>query len=196
MYGNYTAVQNADGTYTVTGSDQQFQMTEESFNEFISKMGLTIQDLDIYRSQVMGGSVTRVKEGANPQYFSASSFREVDTVDVPFGGFDDAKELAEVYKGTFYPSRAEQLDRVYHGLDTGRVVSEEIKISYIESDGNVSADITNVGSGFDTRGGVSENEVTEVSNENAETEAPGTETPGAETPGTETSGTEEEIPTL
>jgi hypothetical protein len=197
------AVRNADGSFTVTDSaGTQFQMTEGSFDEFISKMGLTIQDLDMYRSQVMGGSVVRLREGASPAYISPSSFSTVDTVNVPFGDFDDARELAEAYKGTFYPSRAEQLDRVYHGLDTGRVVSEDIKISYMESDGDVTADITSVQGGFDSRGGVSENEVTEVANENAEdetstpgTETPGTETPGAETPGAETPGSEDE-PTM
>jgi hypothetical protein len=187
MDGSYTAVRNTDGSYTVTTAGQQFQMTAESFDEFISKMGLTIQDLDIYRSQVMGGSVVRMREGMNPEYISAGSFREVDTVNVRFGGFDDALELAEAYKGTFYPSRAEQIDRVFHGLDTGRVVSEDIKVSYLDSDGDITADITNIEGGFDSRGGVSENEVTEVSNENDEDETsePGTETPGAETPGSE-----------
>ncbi|MCD0445485.1 hypothetical protein LO763_17880 [Glycomyces sp. A-F 0318] len=194
MDGSYTAVRNSDGSYTVTtAADQQFRMTEESFDEFISKMGLTIQDLDIYRSQVMGGSVIRLREGMNAEYISAGSFRTVDTVDVPFGGFDDARELAEVYKGTFYPSRAEQLDRVFHGLDTGRVVSEDIKVSYLESDGNVSAGLTNVQSGFDSRGGVSEHEVTDVSNENDENEPPAT---GTETPGQETPGSEDEPPML
>ena len=196
------AVRNTDGSYTVTdSSDQQFQMTEESFDEFISKMGVSIQDLDTYRSQVMGGSVIRLREGLNPEYLSAGSFREVDTVNVPFGGFDDALELAEAYRGTFYPSRAEQLDRVFHGLDTGRVISEDIKVSYLESDGNVSADVVSVQSGFDSRGGVSENEVTEVNNENSDEETPGadgettgSETTGSESTGSETSGSDEEEP--
>ncbi|SDE42391.1 hypothetical protein SAMN05216270_12111 [Glycomyces harbinensis] len=194
MDGSYTAVQNTDGSFTVTtDTNQQFRMTEESFDEFISKMGLTIQDLDGYRSQVLGGSVIRLREGMNPEYISAGSFRTVDTVNVPFGTFDDAVELAEAYKGTFYPSRAEQLDRVFHGLDTGRVVSEDIKVSYLESDGNVSADVVSIGSEFDTRGSVSENEVTEVQEENSEEEPPASD---AETPGSDTgaTGSESETP--
>lgn len=184
------AVRNSDGSYTVTdSSDQQFRMTEESFDEFISKMGLSIQDLDTYRSQVMGGSVIRFREGPNPEAISAANFRAVDTVNVPFGTFDDAVELAEAYKGTFYPSRAEQLDRVFHGLDTGRVISEDIKVSYLESDGNVSADVNSVQSEFDSRGGgISENDVNDVRNDN-DADEPGATEPGADT---ETPGSDEE----
>jgi hypothetical protein len=148
------AVQNTDGTYTVTDSSgTRFQMTEESFDDFISEMGLTVSDLEFYRSQVLGGSVVRLREGANPEYMNSGSLRDVDTVNLPFGGFDDAKELAEAYKTVFYPSRAEQIDRVSHGLNTGKVISEDIKTGYLESDGNVTASVTSIGSEFDSRGG-------------------------------------------
>ncbi|RRR99084.1 hypothetical protein [Glycomyces terrestris] len=179
------AVQNRDGSYTVTDSSgTRFQMTEESFDEFISKMGLTLDDLEIYRSQVMGGSVVRLREGANPELLSGSSFRTVDTVNVPFGGFDDAIELAEAYRTVFYPGRAEQIDRVFHGLDTGRVISEEIKTGYLESDGEVNASVASVQSEFDSRGnGISTSDVEDVRDDNdrTETDAPGTgETPASD----------------
>lgn len=175
------AVQNRDGSYTVTDSSgTRFQMTEESFDEFISKMGITLDDLELYRSQVMGGSVVRLREGANPEYLSAGSFQPVDTVNVPFGGFDDALELAESYKSVFYPGRAEQIDRVFHGLDTGRAISEDIKVSYLEADGNVTASVVSVQSEFDSRGGgLSENDVNDVRGDNER----GNDTPGSgETP--------------
>ncbi|GAA1692547.1 hypothetical protein GCM10009830_45420 [Glycomyces endophyticus] len=164
------AVQNRDGSYTVTDSSgTRFQMTEESFDEFISQMGLTLTDLEFYRSQVLGGSVVRMRENANPEYMSASSLRDVDTVNLPFGGFDDAKELAEAYKSVFYPSRAEQLDRVTHGLNTGKVISEDIKTGYLESDGNVTASVASIGSEFDSRGGgITESEVNEARTDNAD----------------------------
>jgi hypothetical protein len=174
------AVQNTDGTYTVTDSSgTRFQMTEESFDDFISQMGLTLTDLEFYRSQVMGGKVVRLREGANPEYMNSGSLREVDTVNLPFGGFDDAKELAEAYKTIVYPTRAEQIDRVSHGLNTGKVISEDIKVSYLESDGNVTASVASVGSEFDTRGGgISESDVNEAREDNAR----GEDTPSTDAP--------------
>jgi hypothetical protein len=158
------AVQNTDGTYTVTDSSgTRFQMTEESFDEFISQMGLTLTDLEYYRSQVLGGSVVRLREGANPEYMNSGSLREVDTVNLPFGAFDDAIELQEVYKTVFYPSRAEQIDRVTHGLNTGKVISEDIKTTYLESDGDVNASVTSIQSEFNSRGGsITESDVNEA----------------------------------
>ncbi|GAA2265968.1 hypothetical protein GCM10009853_019000 [Glycomyces scopariae] len=162
------AVQNRDGSYTVTDSSgTRFQMTESSFDDFISEMGLTVSDLEFYRSQVMGGSVVRLREGANPEYMNSGSLRDVDTVNLPFGGFDDAKELAEAYKSVVYPTRAEQIDRVAHGLNTGKVISEDIKTTYLQSDGNVTASVTSIGSEFDTRGGgLTENDVNEAREDN------------------------------
>jgi len=178
------AVQNTDGTYTVTDSSgTRFQMTEESFDEFISQMGLTLSDLEFYRSQVLGGSVVRLREGANPEYMNSGSLREVDTVNLPFGGFDDAKLLAEAYRTITYPGRAEQLDRVAHGLNTGKVISEDIKTSYLENDGEISASVTSIQNEFNTRGGgITESDVEEVRGDNPaggqEEPAPEGEEPG------------------
>jgi len=178
------AVQNRDGSYTVTDSSgTRFQMTEESFDEFISGMGLTLDDLEFYRGQVMGGSVVRLREGANPEYMNSGSLRDVDTVNLPFGGFDDAKELAEAYRTIYYPSRAEQIDRVSHGLNTGKAISEDIKTSYLQSDGNVTASVTTIGSDFDTRGGgITENDVNEArgQNESGPGEIPAGDEPAGE----------------
>jgi len=141
-------------TYTVTDSSgQRFQMTEDSFEDFISKMGVTIDDLGLFRDKVLQGSVVSVREGWNQEYLSMAAFEDVDAVNLKLGGFDDAIELQQAYKTVYYPSRAEQLDRVYHGLDTGRVISEDIKTSYLESDGDITADVTSVQSEFDSRGG-------------------------------------------
>jgi hypothetical protein len=152
----YTASYDAsENLYSVTNTStgQTTQMTEESFDEFLVKMGTTIEDLGTFRAQVLSGSavVTRPYTESYPQagYYQA----EIDTQNPKFGGFDDALELQAAYRTVFYPTRAEQLDRVFHGLDTGRVVSEDIKNSYIENDGNVSADVVNIQSEFDTKGG-------------------------------------------
>ncbi|WP_335990282.1 hypothetical protein [Glycomyces sp. MUSA5-2] len=162
------AVQNRDGSYTVTDSSgTRFQMTEESFNDFISDMGLTLSDLEYYRSQVLGGTVVRLSEHANPEYMNSGSLRDVDTVNLPFGGFDDAKELAEAYKSIVYPTRAEQIDRVAHGLNTGKIISEDIKTSYLESDGDITASVTTIGNDFDTRGGgITEADVNQAREDN------------------------------
>jgi len=166
----YTASYDAsENLYSVTNTStgQTTQMTEESFDEFLVKMGTTIEDLGTFRAQVLSGSavVTRPYAEAYPQagYYQA----EIDTQNPKFGGFDDALELQEAYRAGFYPTRAEQLDRVYHGLDTGRVVSEDIKTSYIENDGNVSADVVNIQSEFDTKGGsITSSDVDEARAEN------------------------------
>lgn len=187
-----TVRRNSDGSYTITsGSGDRFQMTAESFEEFASGMGLTIDDLGYYRDQVFGGSVTRLREGASPEYLNSGSLRDVDTVNLPFGTFDDALLIAEAYKTVLYPSRAEQIDRVYHGLDTGRVVSEDIKVSYIEGDGNVTADITTVGNEFDTRETtITSSEVDEAHSENneptGEEPPPGQDTEPGQDPASDT----------
>ncbi|MEU5875808.1 hypothetical protein AB0A73_30130 [Glycomyces sp. NPDC047369] len=172
------AVQNRDGSYTVTDSSgTRFQMTEESFDEFISGMDLTMNDLEFYRSQVLGGTVVRVREGANPEYMNSGTLRDVDTVNLPFGGFDDAKLIAEAYKSVTYPGRAEQIDRVFHGHETGRVISEEIKVGYLEGDGAVTASVTSIQSEFDSRGNtITERDVADARGENAEAEPTETET--------------------
>ena len=102
------------------------------------------------------------------------AMQEVDALNLKLGGFDDALELQEAYKTVFYPSRAEQLDRVYHGLDTGRVISQDIKTSYIENDGDISADVVNVQNEFDHRGsGINSSDVDDVRTENQrESEVP------------------------
>ncbi|MDA1362449.1 hypothetical protein O1R50_22685 [Glycomyces luteolus] len=162
----YTASYDAsENLYSVTNTatGQTTQMTEDSFDEFITKLGSTIEDLATFRAQLLSGStvVTRPYTEAYPQagYYQA----EIDTLNPKFGGFDDALELQQVYRTVFYPTRAEQLDRVYHGLDTGRVVSEDIKTSYLENDGNVSADVVNIQSEFESSGGgITASDVDEV----------------------------------
>jgi hypothetical protein len=170
--------------YTVTDSaGQRFQMTEESFDEFISKMDLTLQDLGLFRDRLLQGTVVTIREGWNQDYLNMGAIQEVDALNLQLGTFDDAVELQEAYRTVFYPSRAEQLDRVYHGLDTGRVISQDIKVSYLESDGNVTADVSSIQGEFDSRGGgLSESDVEDVRGENEGTdEEPGTEgDPGTE----------------
>ncbi|MCC3763847.1 hypothetical protein K3N28_12300 [Glycomyces sp. TRM65418] len=170
--------------YTVTnsGTGQRVEMTEESFDEFISKMDSTIQDLGYFRDKLLGGTVVTIRENWNQDYLSMGAMQEVDAVNLKLGGFDDALELQEAYRTVFYPSRAEQLDRVYHGLNTGRVISEDIKTSYIENDGAVSADVVTVQNEFDSRGtGINANDVAEVQAENSR----GTDVPAGTEPGTE-----------
>lgn len=154
--------------FTVTDkSGKTWEMTEESFDEFITKMGTTIEDLGIFRSKLLDGTVVSVRENWNQDYLSMGAFQEVDALSPKFGGFDDAIELQEAYRTVFYPSRAEQLDRVYHGLDTGRVISEDIKTSYLENDGNISADVVSVQNEFDSRGNnITETDVEDVRSEN------------------------------
>jgi hypothetical protein len=172
--------------YTVTNSatGQRVEMTEESFDEFISKMDTTIQDLGYFREKLLSGTVVTIRESWNQDYLSMGAMQEVDALNLKLGGFDDALELQEAYRTVFYPSRAEQLDRVYHGLDTGRVISEDIKTSYIESDGDVSADVVNVQNEFDNRGsGIDKDDVEEVRTENDRgTDMPAGDQPGAEEP--------------
>ncbi|MEV3939290.1 hypothetical protein AB0K52_25330 [Glycomyces sp. NPDC049804] len=191
----YTASYDAsEGLYTVTNTatNQTTQMTEESFDEFISKMDTTIQDLGLFRNRVLDGTVVTIRESWNQDYLSMGAMQEVDALNLKLGGFDDALELQEAYRTVFYPSRAEQLDRVVHGLDTGRVVSEDIKNSYLENDGNVSADVVNIQSEFDSKaGGITAGDVDEARSENTRgNDMPATgNQPGADGTGT---GTEEQ----
>ncbi|MFC3491782.1 hypothetical protein [Glycomyces rhizosphaerae] len=173
--------------YSVTNhaTGQTVQMTEESFDEFITKMDTTIQDLGLFRSRILEGTVVTIRESWNQDYLSMGAMQEVDAQNLKLGGFDDALELQEAYRTVFYPSRAEQLDRVFHGLDTGRVVSQDIKTSYLENDGNVSADVVNIQSEFDSSGGnITAGDVDEARSENERSSdmPPTGEEPGSEEP--------------
>jgi hypothetical protein len=187
----YTAsYSQSEGLYSVTNTatGQTTQMTEESFDEFITKMGTTIEDLGYFRDKLLSGTVVTIRENWNQDYLSMGAMQEVDATNLRLGGFDDAIELQEVYRTVFYPSRAEQLDRVYHGLDTGRVISEDIKTSYIENDGEVSADVVSVQNEFENRGsGINETDVEDVRSENDR---------GSDTPGTGNESGDEPPPTL
>jgi hypothetical protein len=192
----YTASYDAsENLYSVTNSSTGVttQMTEESFNEFISKMDTTIQDLGLFRNRVLSGTVVTIRESWNQDYLSMGAMQEVDAQNLKLGGFDDALELQEAYRTVFYPSRAEQLDRVVHGLDTGRVVSEDIKNSYLENDGNVSADVVNIQSEFDSSAGsITAGDVDEARSDNergSDMPAAGDETGAGTESGT---GTEEQ----
>jgi hypothetical protein len=169
--------------YTVTDSSgQRFEMTEESFNEFIVSMGMTVSDLGVFRSKLIGGSTVETRFYAESYPQAGAYTAEVDLVNLKLGGFEDAIALQEAYKTVFYPTRTEQLDRVYHGLETGLVISEDIKTSYIENDGEVTADVVSVQSEFENRGGgLSERDVEEAREENAHgsEEAPAGEQPAA-----------------
>lgn len=189
----YTASYDAsEGLYTVTNTatNQTTQMTEESFDEFITKMGTTIEDLGLFRNRILEGTVVTIRESWNQDYLSMGAMQEVDALNLRLGGFDDALELQETYRTVFYPSRAEQLDRVVHGLDTGRVVSEDIKNSYLENDGNVSADVANIQGEFDTKGGsITAGDVDEARSENER----GSDMPATgNQPGNDGTGTEEQ----
>lgn len=155
--------------YSVTNhaTGQTVQMTEESFDEFITKMDTTIQDLGLFRDRILEGTVVTIRESWNQDYLSMGAMQEVDAQNLKLGSFDDALELQEAYRTVFYPSRAEQLDRVFHGLDTGRVVSQDIKTSYLENDGNITADVVNIQSEFDSSGGnITAGDVDEARSEN------------------------------
>lgn len=166
--------------YTVTDSSgHSVQMTEESFDEFISKMESTISDLGLFRDKLMGGTVVSVRENWNNDYLSMAAFQDVDAVNLQLGTFDDAVELQEAYRTVYYPTRAEQLDRVYHGLDTGRVVSQDIKTTYLETDGDVTAGLDTVQNEFSNNGGISESDVEDVRAENDGNDGEATE-PGEE----------------
>jgi hypothetical protein len=173
--------------YTVTDSSgQRFEMTEESFDEFISSMETTLGYLGDFRAQLLNGSTVSVRPYIEEYPQAGSYVAEVDTLNLKLGGFDDAIELQEAYRTVFYPSRAEQLDRVYHGLDTGRVISQDIKTSYLENDGDISADVVNVQNEFNSRGGdISASDIDDVRTENERvTEQPpaGTEPSADEQP--------------
>ncbi|GAB3236719.1 hypothetical protein GCM10027447_35300 [Glycomyces halotolerans] len=179
-------VQNNDGTVTVGTGSESVTMTTEAFDEFISKMESTITDLGYTKSMVTNHEVVRIR-GELDFIPDPAMFQRVDALNLKLGTFDDAKELAEVYRENFYKGKADQIERIYHGYDTGKVVSEEIATSYVDEDGNVAADITTVDSGFDTNEGIDDSDVHEAE-EVAEQEAEeSTDDPADEQPGTDPS---------
>jgi hypothetical protein len=158
-----TVTRNADGSYTYNG----VTYTESAFEEFISGMGLTLQDLDVTRNMLTRGELTSIR-GANFDYMDQSSFERVDAINLKLGDFDDAEELREAYREIFYKERALQVDRIYHSYDTGKVVSEDILENYTDTDGNIAADVSLVGNEFDAGDGPTETDVEDIREDNEE----------------------------
>ncbi|GAB3645219.1 hypothetical protein [Glycomyces tarimensis] len=134
---------------------------EDAVSNLSTKLAGIQTELDDTRQLVTGGDLTRIRS-ATFAFMPQIQFEQVDALNLKLGGFDDALELQEAYRENFYKGKAQQIERIHHGYATGEQVSRDIMTNYLDEDGNVEADVTQVGSGFESSGGITESDVNEA----------------------------------
>lgn len=151
---------SADGVRMVQDGQQIILVDEDALAAFTSRTGLTLEDLEPVRSLVTGGNLANV-----PQFgqYGDVQFQSIDAQNLKVGSFPEARALAEAYFQNFYKDSADQVERVYHGIDTGKIVAPDTMASYLDSDGNIAADVTTVGSEFQSAtGAITSNDLGEL----------------------------------
>lgn len=157
-----TVADNGDGTSTVTSvSGDRIVVDNEVLEQLTGELGTITTELDGTRDLVTNGNLTRIRS-MTFHLMPDFQFEQVDALNLKLGGFDDAIELQEAYRENFYKGKAEQVERIHHGYATGEQVSRDIRQHYTDSDGNVSADVTQVGTQFESNDGIRETEVDEA----------------------------------
>ncbi len=131
---------------------------EDAVSNLSTKLAGIQTELTDTRELVTNGNLTRIKS-ITFAMMPDIQFAQVDALNLKLGGFDDALELQEAYRENFYKGKADQIERINHGYATGEQVSRDIMSNYLDEDGNVSADVDQIGSGFANSGGIDESEV-------------------------------------
>ncbi|THV40641.1 hypothetical protein [Glycomyces buryatensis] len=175
---------SADGVKLVQNGEQIIVVDEDALTVFSTKTGQTLDDLEPVRSLVTGGQLNNV-----PQFgqYGDMQFQSIDAQNLKLGNFPEAQALSEAYFKNFYQGSADQVERVHHGIATGKTVAGDTMASYLDNDGNVAADVTSIDSEFAGTGLITSSEFDELQ-EGTETEEPSASEPAPE------GGSEESAP--
>ncbi|WP_026924438.1 hypothetical protein [Glycomyces arizonensis] len=172
---------SADGQSLYQNGERIITADEDAFDVFAVKTSSALTDLDEARSVLTMGDLGLV---AGLGLVNDLVFSRIDAQHLKVGTFPEAEALAIAYLEHFYKPGAEAVERVWHGIDTGKTVATDTMAAYVDADGNVAADVTALASEFDNSDGtLTETEFAEFQTHGPETEAPG---------GDESTGGEEE----
>lgn len=144
---------------------------EDAFDVFAVKTSSSLTDLDEARSVLTQGDLGSV---AGLGLVNDLVFSRIDAQRLRVGGFPEAEALTTAYFEHFYKPGAEAVERVWHGIDTGKTVATDTMAAYVDADGNVAADVTALTSEFDdATGALTETDLTELQTHTPEPETPG-----------------------
>jgi hypothetical protein len=144
---------------------------EDAFNVFALKTSSSLTDLDEARAVLTMGDLGSV---AGLGLVNDLVFSRIDAQRLRVGAFPEAEALATAYLEHFYKPGAEAVERVWHGIDTGKTVATDTMAAYIDADGNVAADVAALASEFDgATGALTETDLAEIQTHGSETETPG-----------------------
>lgn len=166
---------STDGQAFYLNGERLIYVDEDALDVFASKTGATLTELDEARTVLTGGSLNPV---AGLSFITDAVFSQIDAQNLKVGAFPEAQALTEAYLENFYKSGADQVERVYHGIHTGKTVAGETMAAYLDSDGNVAADITAIEAEFSsTDTALTESDLTEIQEQHGGTEPAGEDEP-------------------
>lgn len=145
-----SADDSSDGVKLVQDGQQVVLVDEDAIAMFTTRTGSTLTDLGTARSVLTNGDMNLL---AGLPFLGDSMFAQIDAQNLKLGAFPEAQALAEAYRENFYKSSADQVERIYHGIGTGKSVAGETMTAYLDSDGNVSADMSALAGEFTSAGG-------------------------------------------
>lgn len=145
-----SADDSADGVRLTQDGQQLILVDEDAIAQFTTNAGSTLTDLGTARAVLTHGDMNLV-DGL--PFIGDSVFAQIDAKNLKLGAFPEAQALAEAYFKNFYMSSADQVERIYHGIGTGKTVAGETITAYLDSDGNVSADMSALAGEFTSAGG-------------------------------------------
>jgi hypothetical protein len=145
-----SADDSADGVKLVQDGQQLVVVDEDAIAMFTTNAGTTLADLGTARSVLTHGDMNLL---AGVPFLGDSMFAQIDAQNLKLGAFPEAQALVEAYRENFYKASADQVERIYHGIGTGKTVAGETMTAYLDSDGNVSADMSTLAGEFTTAGG-------------------------------------------
>lgn len=145
-----SADDSTDGVRMVQDGQQLVLVDEDAIAMFTTRAGTTLTDLGTARSVLTNGDMSLL---AGVPFLGDSMFSQIDAQNLKLGGFPEAQALLEAYRENFYKGSADQVERIYHGIGTGKTVADETMTAYLDSDGNVSADMSALAGEFTSAGG-------------------------------------------
>jgi hypothetical protein len=145
-----SADDSADGVRLVQDGQQLIVVDEDAITQFTTRAVTTLTDLETARSILTHGNTNAI---AGLPFIGDTVFAQIDAQNLKLGAFPEAQALAEAYRENFYKSSADQVERIYHGIGTGKTVAGDTITAYLDEDGNVTADMSALAGEFTSAGG-------------------------------------------
>ena len=158
---------SADGQSLYQDGERIITVDEDALDVFAANASTTLTELDEARSIMTGGNLGPV---AGYALVPDIVFSQIDAQQLKTGAFPEAVALTEAYLEHFYKSGADQVERIYHGIDTGKSIAGDSMAAYLDSDGNVAADVNAIDSEFTSGGALTQADLADLQSSAGATE--------------------------